>query len=487
MSQTKAELIDGKGDVVFDTNTLAVDATNNRVGIGEAAPGTQVEVNGTAPYVTIKNSTEEDTDGGRESRIIFEGEQSGGEISTLAQIEVSHDGAVDDEKGKIVISTNDGTDGAAPTTALTISADQTVAIANNLTVNGVQYPTDGPLANRNLIGNGAMQIRQRGQSFTITTSEIYTLDRWEVWVTNSLNANSNITYEEAEVPDGFGASMKITPNATNTPTGGQNFAIEQSIEAQDLQHLTYGTAAAKDLTVSFYAKSNKTGTYCVQLMHEDGGKIVVVEYQITNSWNRFEFTIPGNTVDAIANDVGRGIRIVFHLACGPDDHVAATTTWTAGNLFRATSNQVNFLDSTANEFYLTGVQFEVGSKATPYEVKTIADDLHACLRYFEKSYNFGTVPGSVTDLGYYKRRMPATNTTLTGLDIQFMVRKRQTPTLVLYSPDSGAAGRVYNSTDLADRVASGDGVGTRGSSVRTSSSQTASDVIEAHYTASADF
>jgi hypothetical protein len=128
MSQTKAELIDGKGDVVFDTNTLAVDATNNRVGIGEVAPGTQVEVNGTAPYITIKNSTEEDTDGGRESRIIFEGEQSGGEISTLAQIEVSHDGAVDDEKGKIVISTNDGNDGAAPTARVTVDGDGNVGI-----------------------------------------------------------------------------------------------------------------------------------------------------------------------------------------------------------------------------------------------------------------------------------------------------------------------------------------------------------------------
>lgn len=128
MSQTKAELIDGKGDVVFDTDTLAVDATNNRVGIGEAAPGTQVEVNGAEPYITIKNSTEEDTDGGRESKIIFEGEQSGGEISTLGQIEVSHDGAVDDQKGKIVISTNDGDDGAAPTARVIIDADGNVGI-----------------------------------------------------------------------------------------------------------------------------------------------------------------------------------------------------------------------------------------------------------------------------------------------------------------------------------------------------------------------
>jgi len=348
-------------------------------------------------------------------------------------------------------------------------------------------PTAGPLANRNLIGNGSMQIRQRGQSFTITTSPIYTLDRWESWVTASLNANSDITYEETEVPEGFGASMKVSPNATNTLTGGQNFAIEQSIEAQDLQHLAYGTANAKDITVSFYAKSNKTGTYCVQVMQPDPDKYVLVEYQVTNSWNRFEFTIPGNTVDAIANDVGRGIRIVFHLACGPDDHAAATTTWTASSSFQATSNQVNFLDSTANEFYLTGVQLEVGSKATEYETRTIADDLHRCLRYFEKSYNFGSDPGTATALGQYRRRSPGTPTALTGIDIQFMVRKRATPTVLIYSTNSGADGELYNETDDNDVSATGDDIGTRGCAVRTGSSQTAYDVVTCHYTASADF
>ncbi|NDH03322.1 MAG: hypothetical protein EBY40_09390, partial [Marivivens sp.] len=98
-----------------EANLLFVDAGNDHVGIAESAPGTVLEIGSTEPYVTLKNSTEEDTDGGRESRLIFEGEQSGGEISTLAQIEVSHDGTADDERGKVVISTNGGTDGASPT------------------------------------------------------------------------------------------------------------------------------------------------------------------------------------------------------------------------------------------------------------------------------------------------------------------------------------------------------------------------------------
>ena len=111
-----------------EANLLKVDAGNDRIGIAESAPGTLVEIGSTAPYVTLKNSTEEDTDGGRESRLIFEGEQSGGEISTLAQIEASHDGTADDEKGKFVISTNDGSDGASPTAAVTIDSAQRLLV-----------------------------------------------------------------------------------------------------------------------------------------------------------------------------------------------------------------------------------------------------------------------------------------------------------------------------------------------------------------------
>jgi hypothetical protein len=94
------------------------------IGFGVTDPETLLEMEGTAPYLTLHNSTEEDTDGGRESRINFKGEQSGTEETTLARIEVSHDGAADDEKGKIVISTNDGSDGDTPTTALTIDSNQ---------------------------------------------------------------------------------------------------------------------------------------------------------------------------------------------------------------------------------------------------------------------------------------------------------------------------------------------------------------------------
>ena len=118
---------DGGEDIDFrvegDTqaNLFFVDAGNERVGIG-AAPGTFVEIDSTAPYVTIKNNTHEDTSGGRESKIIFEGEQSGGEITSLAEIEVSHEGTADDQKGQLILKVNSGAEGASPGEATRIDS-----------------------------------------------------------------------------------------------------------------------------------------------------------------------------------------------------------------------------------------------------------------------------------------------------------------------------------------------------------------------------
>ena len=82
----------------------------------------------TTPEVTIVNSTHEDTDGGREGKVTFKGQQSGGEESTLAQIQASHDGTSDDEKGDLIFKTNDGSDGASPTEAMRIDSAGNVGI-----------------------------------------------------------------------------------------------------------------------------------------------------------------------------------------------------------------------------------------------------------------------------------------------------------------------------------------------------------------------
>ena len=124
--------LNNDGGILFRTRTggsyydrLQI-LNNGNVGIGENAPETLTEWTGIAPYLTLHNSTHEDTDGGRESRLIFKGRQSGGEETTLARIEVGHDGSADDEKGYIDGYTNTGSDGDSPTKCFRWDANGTL-------------------------------------------------------------------------------------------------------------------------------------------------------------------------------------------------------------------------------------------------------------------------------------------------------------------------------------------------------------------------
>ena len=115
--------------------------------------------------VTLKNDTEEDSDGGRASKIIYQGEQSGGEITTLAEIQASHDGSSDDEKGDLIFRTNDGSDGTSPTEAMRIESDQQVLITTSADAKGLTIKNSGnnrPYlnmdANRSGAGNNLAQM-----------------------------------------------------------------------------------------------------------------------------------------------------------------------------------------------------------------------------------------------------------------------------------------------------------------------------------------
>lgn len=130
------------GGIAQDNANLYWDDTNNRLGLGDTSPGTQLDMASTVPYITLHNTTEEDTDGGRESRLIFEGEQSGGEITTLAQIQASHDGASDDQKGDLIFYTNDGTDGTSPTERLRIDSAGLHTITGDITATSTTITFD---------------------------------------------------------------------------------------------------------------------------------------------------------------------------------------------------------------------------------------------------------------------------------------------------------------------------------------------------------
>lgn len=267
------------------------------------------------------------------------------------------------------------TDGLNVTGVSTVAALNTTSIVN-----------DTPLSNRNKVINGGMVINQRANSYTATGGE-YILDRFQHASGSSFTFDTTTT-QDSSTPDGFSKSLKITPDQTQTPTGSHNGTIRQMIEGQDLQDLAFGTSSAKSVTISFYAKSassNNNHQYGVQLRCRDGSTTQYVSqaFTVTSSWQRFTMTFVGNTGVAIRNDTENGFEICFHLTSGSDDIVSAKSTWTTSAAFQTVTGQSNFMDNTSNEFYLTGVQLEVGSVATPFEHRSFGDELERCRRYLQ--------------------------------------------------------------------------------------------------------
>ena len=241
------------------------------------------------------------------------------------------------------------------------------------------------LSHRNKVINGGMTISQRGTTFTATDSE-YVIDRFQHANGSGFTFDTTTT-QDSSTPDGFQKSLKITPDSTQTPTGSHNGTIRQMIEGQDVQDLAFGTSSAKSVTLSFYAKSassNNNHQYGVQLRCRDGSTTQYVNqaFTVTSSWQRFTMTFVGNTGLTIRNDNGNGFEICFHLASGPDDIVSAKSTWTTSGAFQTVTGQSNFMDNTSNEFYLTGVQLEVGDTATSFEHRSFGEELSRCQRYY---------------------------------------------------------------------------------------------------------
>ena len=247
-------------------------------------------------------------------------------------------------------------------------------------------PSQGQLSHRNKLINGAMIISQRGTSETGVNSSGYknAPDRWSQQIA-SINSAFTVT-QSTDSPDGFGNSYKIDVTTADTSLAAAHaHFFRQKIEGQNLQDFAFGTSSAKQLTVSFYVKTNKTGTYICELFNIGGNKQVSKSYTVSNTnWNRYSLTFPADTTTAITNDNANRFHVAFWLSAGSD-----YTSGTLNSSAFATNvqanravGQVNLHDSTSNEWLLTGVQLEIGTVATPFEHKNFREQLSDCQRYF---------------------------------------------------------------------------------------------------------
>ena len=313
------------------------------------------------------------------------------------------------------------------------------------------------LSNRNLVINGAMQCWQRATAATAAANSYNTVDRFRM---NQSNDGAYTTEQSTDTPTGTGFSLKAQVTTADTSIGAAQYAyIHQNIEAQNLQELQYGTSDAKNITLSFQVKSNKTGTYTIVVRKFDTTSYhLVIEYTINsaNTWEKKEITISptaGSTSlitasgGAIANDNGKGIQIGWNLAFGSDYTGATNNTWSSNTSHFATSNQVNWMDSTSNNFYLTQVQLELGEQATPFEHRSYGDELARCQRYFFKLTDI-----SGDGAGTFGQRYNNDSAKRT-IEILYPTTMRTSPTLTVTCPNTVDAN--YIQPDGSTSVISG--------------------------------
>ena len=289
--------------------------------------------------------------------------------------------------------------------AANTAKDLTALSASNLTsgtVPDARFPSTLPAVSganltnlpaggqaHNFIHNGAMTVAQRGDAHTNVgnNASTYTLDRWKLYVQNSSARFQIEKNMDHSLPDGFSGSMRISCTTADTSLAATDEVyLTQSIEGQDLMAFAKGTSSAKQYTLSFYARSSKTGTYCVTLLTPDNtAGTVSKSYTMTNTWTRHVITFPADTNSSrkINNDNGEGLRIMWWLVAGSGvDNGTLQTTWTNSTDTGRATGQVNYADSSSNEFYITGVQLEVGDTASDFAYESVATTLAKCQRYF---------------------------------------------------------------------------------------------------------
>jgi hypothetical protein len=194
----------------------------------------------------------------------------------------------------------------------------------------------------------------------------------------------------ADAPDGFVNSYKITVDTAETSmTGNELLYMRYTNEAQDCQHLEYGSSSAKTLTLSFWVKSSITGDYAVLNFVEDSDRARTLTYTINsaNTWEHKTIVFTGDTTTGktINNDNDKGLDFYFTLACGPDRITTdAATAWVDYDTTAFAYGQTaNIAETTNATWQVTGVQLEVGTVATEFEHRSYGEEMQSCQRYYQ--------------------------------------------------------------------------------------------------------
>jgi len=284
---------------------------------------------------------------------------------------------------------------------------------------------------RNMIINGDMRIAQRGTGATgVTSNGYYATDRMSFYEANSgtytVRQDNNSGLAE------FPHYHHIIATTADTSLGSTELVsgLFYKIEGNDLQHLGYGTSGAKHTTLSFWVRTNVPGDYTVSIYKTFGSpRVVAPIYTVEHAgvWQYVTLVIPPDTNTGINNGNGDGLAFYFNLSSGSSYTVSEAPNWSSYTTGNWSGGHTAHWGKTTNDYWhITGVQFEVGKVATPFEHRSYAEELALCQRYY---YQIGGASQGGGGFDYLAHGFADTTTRAIHL-IQFPQQMRTAPSLI---------------------------------------------------------
>jgi len=296
--------------------------------------------------------------------------------------------------------------------------------------------------NKNLIINGAMNVAQRGTVTSAVHDSFGGPDRYKISETGDTVFTMS---QDSDTPtgEGFANSLKLDVTTADSSLAAGDFAsVMYNFEGQNLQTLKKGTSSAKSVTLSFYIKSTITGTYIVQLYDNDNNRQVSKSYTVSSAdtWEKKTITFPADTTGAFDDDNALSLLIRWWFAAG-STYTSGTlaTTWASSTAANTAVGQVNAVNSTSNNIFLTGIQLEIGDVATAFEHEDFGTTLAKCQRYF-------LLPYGLTDNHNYALQGPVASQLFWA--IPHPVKMRAEPAQTVYGGTSKSqSGKAYDGTN----------------------------------------
>jgi len=326
---------------------------------------------------------------------------------------------------------------------------------------GSQMGTANQLGIRNRIINGAMVIDQRNAGASVTpTDQAYTLDRWQAQVSQTSKLTVQQNAGSVTPPVGFTNYLGVTSSSAYSITSTDYFNITQNIEGFNTADLAWGTANAKTVTLSAWVYSSLTGTFGGALRNSAVNRSYPFTYTISsaNTWTQVNITIVGDTTGTWLTTNGKGISVLWNLGTG-STYSGTAGSWAGANYVSATG-ATSVVGTNNATFYLTGVQLEKGSVATPFDFRFYGKELLLCQRYYAKmisstavaSFGSGYVNSSTQALYYLKYPMTMRSAPTFSYSNIAIDSQPATPTVT-------SAGTTYAGTDTLSVVLNASGGG----------------------------